>query len=386
MNKKLIPFLLVGSTLIAGCDQKPAATDASATVAPTATPAITPTAEAPISKADAVAIVNGTPISKATFKTLEDEIALRTHGQKFPKQQLLEELIQRELLVQDAQKKHLDQSTEVKERIDMAERSLLSQADLQDYLKTNPITDAEIKAEYDKEVGKMAGTEYKARHILVKTEAEAKKLIAELTKGAKFEELAKKHSLDPSKEQGGDLGWFTEGQMVEPFSKAVAALEKGKYTLTPVSTQFGWHVILREDSRAQIPPPFDTIKEQLRPALQQQKVQKMLEDLRKNAKVETLMTFEEPKPNLPTPSANENTPVTPPPAASTDSAAKPADAAKAVEPEAKTEATSPATTDNAAAEATAKPTEAVQSQSQPAPVPAEKAAEPIAAPIEPAKK
>jgi peptidyl-prolyl cis-trans isomerase C len=307
MNKKLIPFLLVGSALVTACDQQ--ATDKAPAATPETKSATTPV----VAKADAVAIVNGTVISKTTFKTLEDEIALRTHGQKFPKQQLLEELIQRELLVQDAHKKHLEQSAEVKERIDMAERSLLSQANLQDYLKTNPVTDAEIKAEYDKEIVKMSGTEYKARHILVKTEEEAKRIIADLGKGAKFEALAEKHSLDPSKEQGGDLGWFTEGQMVEPFSKAVVALEKGKYTLTPVQTQFGWHVILREDSRAQVPPPFDSIKEQLRPALQQQKVQKMLEDLRKNAKVETLMSLEEPKPDAAaTPAANEGSVVTPP--------------------------------------------------------------------------
>jgi peptidyl-prolyl cis-trans isomerase C len=387
MNKNLIPFLLVGSALLTGCNQQQPTTDTPATVAP---PVAAP-ATANVSKADAVAIVNGTPISKATFKTLEDEIALRTHGQKFPKQQLLEELIQRELLVQDAQKKHLDQSTEVKERIDMAERSLLSQADLQDYLKTNPITDAEIKAEYDKEVAKMAGTEYKARHILVKTEEEAKKLIAELTKGAKFEELAKKHSLDPSKEQGGDLGWFTEGQMVEPFSKAVAGLEKGKFTLVPVQTQFGWHVILREDSRPQVPPPFDTIKEQLRPALQQQKVQKMLEDLRKNAQVETLMSFEEPKPEVPAPAASvptDGTAATPP--ATTESNPQPVDASKPAEPAAKTDSAVPAgdkatTGSTDAAKPSEAPTEAAKTESTT--VPADKAgAESSAKPVEPAKK
>ncbi len=279
MNKKLIPSLLLSSVLLAGCNQ-PADTAATADK----------------TKDEAVAIVNGTPITKATFKTLEDEITARAHGQTFPKEQLLEELIQRELLLQDAQKKHLEQSAEVKERLKMAERSLLSQADLQDYLKANPISDADIKAEYDAQVAKMSGTEYKARHILVKTEEEAKKLIEQLAKGEKFEELAKKHSLDPSKDEGGDLGWFTEGQMVEPFSKAVVALEKGKYTQTPVQTQFGWHIILREDSRPQVPPPFEAIKEQLRPHLQQKKVQAMLEGLRKNAKVEILMPLDQPKP------------------------------------------------------------------------------------------
>jgi peptidyl-prolyl cis-trans isomerase C len=347
MSKKLIPFLLATSAIMAGCNQQPANTDATATPAPAvATPA--PAAEAPVAKEDAVAIVNGVAISKATLKTLEDEIAMRTQGQSFPKKQLLEELIQRQLLMQDAQKKHLDQSVELKEKMNMAEQSLLSQADLQDFLKTNPITDADLKAIYDKEVvAKMSGTEYKARHILVKTEDEAKKLIAELGKGAKFEDLAKKHSLDPSKDQGGDLGWFSAGQMVEPFSKAVEALEKGKYTQAPVQTQFGWHVILREDSRAQTPPAFDAVKEQIRPMAQQQKVQAMLENLRKEAKVEILIPLEEPKAEDKKPAAAENAP-----AANAD-AAKPAEAAPATASEApKADATAPATeTPNAAAPA-----------------------------------
>jgi peptidyl-prolyl cis-trans isomerase C len=322
MNKKLIPYFLVGGAMLAGCNPEPAKDATTTTPAPTAVAPAPAPAVATVAKEDAVAIVNGTAISKATFKTLEDEIAIRSQGQKFPKQQLLEELIQRELLVQDAQKKHLDQSSELKERMQMAERSLLSQADLQDYLKANPVTDAEIKAEYDKEIAKMSGTEYKARHILVKTEEEAKKLISELTKGAKFEELAKKHSLDPSKDQGGDLGWFTEGQMVEPFSKAVAGLEKGKFTQVPVKTQFGWHVILREDSRAQTPPAFEAVKEQLRPALQQHKVQAMLEGLRKQAKVDVLMSVEEPKATGAVPGSAEKAPAT-----AGDAAAKPAEAA-----------------------------------------------------------
>lgn len=377
MNKKLIPYLLMGGALLTGCNQEPA-TDVT-TPAPTPVAVAPAPAEAPaVAKEDTVAIVNGTAISKTTFKTLEDEIAIRAQGQKFPKKQLLEELIQRELLVQDAQKKHLDQSSEVKARIDMAERSLLSQADLQDYLKANPITDADLKVEYDKEIAKMSGTEYKARHILVKTEDEAKKLIAELTKGAKFEDLAKKHSLDPSKDQGGDLGWFAEGQMVEPFSKAVASLEKGKFTQAPVQTQFGWHVILREDSRAQTPPAFEAVKEQLRPMLQQQKVQTMLEGLRKQAKVEILMPLDEPK-------AEESKAVVPgTDAAKTDTTvAKPADTAapatdKPAEPS-KTEATSP-TPDKAVTPATDKPAEATKTEAT-APV-----ADKAASPAEPVKK
>ncbi|MEY4768506.1 MAG: hypothetical protein RL637_1145 [Pseudomonadota bacterium] len=373
MKKQFVPWLLLSSVLMVGCEQQQATTPT--TDVPSVTPPapVTEAAPPPVSKEDAVAIVNGVAITKATFKTLEDEIATRAPGQNFPKKQLLDELIQRELLVQDAQKKHLEQSNEVKERMKMAENSLLTQVDLQDYLKANPISDADLKAAYDKEVAKMSGTEYKARHILVKTEEEAKAIIAELAKGAKFEDVAKAKSLDSSKDQGGDLGWFSEGQMVEPFSKAVASLEKGKYTQTPVQTQFGWHVILREDSRAQVPPPFDSVKEQLRPALQQQKVQSLLENLRKQAKVEILMSLDDPKPAAaPATSAAPATPADSAAPAATSEAPVPADANKpaenpapTAEPAASAPAAEPATIEAAPATATdAKPVEATTTTEQ----------------------
>ena len=126
----------------------------------------------------------------------------------------------------------------------------------------------------------------RARHILVKTEPEAKEIIAELDKGADFATLAKDQSTGPSAAQGGDLGWFSANQMVAPFSEAVIALENGKYTSEPVKTQFGWHVIIREDSRDQTPPSFESVKEQMRPAVQREKIQQYIDGLRKTAKVE----------------------------------------------------------------------------------------------------
>lgn len=285
MKKKMIPLLIAGTALIAGCDQK--ATDSSS-----ATPAV--------SKADAVAVVNGQYISKSSLEQLEKEIAERAHGQTFPKERLIEELIQRELLVQDAIQKQLDKSAEVIAQLDSAKKTLLTQADVQNFIKANPVTDAEIKAEYDSKVAGENGIEYKARHILVKTEEEAKKLIAELDKGGDFAKLANKNSLDAKESQnGGDLGWFVAGQMVAPFSEAVVKLEKGKYTKTPVQTQFGWHVILREDSRKQTPPPLEAVKEQLMPYLQRKKVQNMVETLRKQAKVEILVPLTDKPANAP---------------------------------------------------------------------------------------
>lgn len=274
MKLKLIPLILAGATLLPGCFEE------KAKQADTAAPAV--------SKEDAVASVNGTYISKKTLETLEKEIAERSQGQTFPREQLLEELIQRELLIQQATQKQLDKAPEFIERMTTVRNSLLSQAALQDYLKNNPVTDEEIKAEYDSKMANM-GNEYKARHILVKTEDEAKKLVAELEKGGDFTALAKKHSIDPMGSEGGDLGWFTADRMVAPFSEAVMALENGKFTKQPVQTQFGWHVILREDSRALTPPPFDAVKEQIRPMLQRQKAQTMIENLRKSAQVDILL-------------------------------------------------------------------------------------------------
>jgi peptidyl-prolyl cis-trans isomerase C len=285
MKKKIIPLLIAGTALIAGCDQK-------ATESTSASPAV--------SKADAVAVVNGQYIAKSTLEQLEKEIAERGHGQTFPKEKLIEELIQRELLVQDAMQKQLDKSAEVLAQLDSAKKTLLTQADIQDFIKANPVTDAEVKAEYDSKVAGENGTEYKARHILVKTEDEAKKIIAELDKGADFAKLANKYSIDAKESQnGGDLGWFVAGQMVAPFSEAVVKLEKGKYTKTPVQTQFGWHVILREDSRKQTPPPLEAVKEQLMPYLQRKKVQNMVETLRKQAKVEILVPLTDEKAKAP---------------------------------------------------------------------------------------
>lgn len=314
MKLKLIPLILASSVLLPGCFEEKAKD--------TATPAA-PT----VSKEDAVASVNGTYISKKTLETLEKEIAERSQGQTFPKEQLLEELIQRELLIQQAVQKQLDKSPEVIERMATVRNSLLSQAALQDYLKANPVTDEEIKAEYDAKMANM-GSEYKARHILVKTEDEAKKLIAELEKGGDFTALAKKHSIDPMGSEGGDLGWFTADRMVPPFSEAVVALENGKFSKQPVQTQFGWHVILREESRALTPPPFDSVKEQIRPMLQRQKAQTMIESLRKNAKVEVLLPPTPPKQEEAQPAAPADQPA-PTPAAEPTAAEPPSPAPNA---------------------------------------------------------
>ena len=300
MKIKLFPLLIAGLALT-GCDQK-SATTTSAT--PASVPAPIATAPA-VNKADAIAVVNGQYIPKAALEELERDIAQRSHGQTFPKEKLVDELIQRELLIQDAVQKKLDQAPEFVARLADARKALLSQSDLQNFIASNPVTDEDVKKEYDSKVAAEKGIEYKARHILVKTEAEAKKIITDLEKSkdsaAEFTKFANKLSLDGKEAQnGGDLGWFLAGQMVAPFSDAVAALEDGKYTKTPVQTQFGYHVILREESRPQTPPPLEAVKDQLTPFLQRQKIEAMLKGLRTAAKVEILVPLTEEKPAVET--------------------------------------------------------------------------------------
>jgi len=267
MKLKIIPLLLAG-TVLAACQPQGA------------------NLAAKITKEDAIAVVNGQFISKAALDTLTTEVTERSRGQKVPQDKLIDELVRRELLIQEAKNKHLDTSKDIVERLAMMKNALLSQAAVEDYIKSNPVTDAELQAEYDKQVGNGEGVEFKARHILVKTEEAAKAIIIKLAKGADFAELAKTESTGPSKTQGGDLGWFGAKQMVPEFSSAVAALENKKFTLTPIKTQFGWHIILREDSRKQTPPPFAAIKSQLQPLVQRQKLTDYLDALRKGAQVE----------------------------------------------------------------------------------------------------
>jgi len=299
MNKKIIPLILASAAALTACKEgqlSPTGSDSSETLATT------------VKKEDAIASVNGQYISKKSLADLEKQVAQQSKGQSFPKEKLVDELVQRELLIQDAVAKQLEKTPEYTEQLATIKKSLLSQTAIQEYLKANPVTDAELKAEYDKNAGK-GGEEYKARHILVKTEDEAKKIIAELTKGADFAELAKKKSTGPSGPKGGDLGWFASGQMVPPFSEAVIAMKDKEFTKEPVKTQFGWHVILREEARAQTPPPFETVKEQISPMLQRKKMQTYLEGLRTKAKVD-IFTAPEPapaatpeKPGIPAPAA-----------------------------------------------------------------------------------
>ncbi len=260
------------------------------------------------------ATVNGTPISQRTVDLLAKQ-GMTSGRPDTPesRQAIIDHLTLQTVVAQEAVKKGLDKTPEVAAQIDAVRQSVLANAYVQDYVKSNPVTDEMLKAEYDRIKATMTGTEYKARHILVDSEAEAKDIIARLKKApAAFEKLAMEKSKDTgSKARGGDLGWFDPSRMVPEFSAVLAKLEKGKFTEEPVKTRFGYHVILLEDSRPIEPPSLDDVKPQLTQQLQQQNLMKQLDALKASAKVEIAGAS---APAAPATPAAPSAPATPAPA------------------------------------------------------------------------
>jgi peptidyl-prolyl cis-trans isomerase C len=235
-----------------------------------------------------VAIVNGKPVPKARVDALASQLA-KTGRPVTPEisDQLKDEVIAREIFMQEAQKRGLDASDDFRTQMELARQTILIRELFADHQKKNPVTDADIKAEYDKFAAANGGKEYKARHILVEKEDEAKAIIANLKKGQKFEDLAKKQSKDPgSGANGGDLDWANASSYVPEFAQAMVKLNKGQLTQEPVKSQFGFHVIRLDDVREAQLPKLDEVKPQIAQALQQQKLTKFQQDLRTGAKVE----------------------------------------------------------------------------------------------------
>ena len=241
----------------------------------------------PAIAADSVATVNGKPIKQSLFDHISKDVTAR--GQTVDanvKEMIVNKLISSELIYQEAQRLKLDKQADFVAREELSRRELLVNTYLQDYMKKNPVSEASTKAAYEKLKSDLGDKEYKARHILVASETEAKDIIAQLGKGGNFDKLAKEKSSDPgSKDKGGDLGWFSPGGMVKPFSDAVVGLKKSGVTATPVQTQFGWHVIRLEDIRTAQPPAYDKVKDGLQKQIQQQQLEKVLSDLRTKAKI-----------------------------------------------------------------------------------------------------
>ena len=238
--------------------------------------------------AEAAATVNGKAIKQSWVDFITKDAQAR--GQKPSdgmKNAIINELVGSELAYQEAQKQGLDKDPDFKTSSELANRKMLVNVFLQDFMKKNPVSEADTKAAYEDYKKELGDKEYSARHILVKTEAEAKDVLAQLKKGDDFAKVAKEKSLDPgSKEKGGDLGWFSPAGMVKPFSDAVTSMKKGETTSAPVQTQFGWHIIKLVDTRAAQVPSYDKVKDGLERTLQQRKLEKMMIGLKEKAKID----------------------------------------------------------------------------------------------------
>ncbi len=234
------------------------------------------------------AIVNGKPVPKARMDVLAQQLAAAGRPVTPEMQdQLREEVIAREVFMQEAKKQGLDGTDDYKNQLELARQAILIRQLFDNYRKTNPVSEADAKAEYDKFAAANSGKEYKARHILVETEDQANKILADLKKGAKFEDIAKKQSKDPgSGANGGDLDWASPASFVPEFSEAMVKLGKGETTAAPVKSQFGYHIIRVDDIRQAQFPKFEEVKPQIIQQLQQQSLQKYQEELRAKAKVE----------------------------------------------------------------------------------------------------
>ena len=248
----------------------------------------TDTAGAADAAAKPVATVNGTPISQDVWNLyIKARYNGKTVADLTPEQrtEALDALISMYVGAQEAQKQKLT-TGEDGARLELVNTSSMTELLFKKFTGGKDPTEEELKAEYDARVAELPKVEFHARHILVDDEAKAKDLIAQIDKGASFEKLAKENSKDGSANEGGDLGWFNAAQMVKPFSDALQQLEVGKYTTTPVKTDFGWHVIKLEETRAATPPPYESVKPQLGPLVQQKKFEAHLKELVKTAKVE----------------------------------------------------------------------------------------------------
>jgi peptidyl-prolyl cis-trans isomerase C len=235
------------------------------------------------------AVVNGVSISQARIDLSVKAAAAQgqTDSPELRKA-VRDDLINREVIAQEAVKTGLDKNPEVIQQTELAKQQILISAFVQDYLKSHPISDDQIKQEYEKLTSNLGDKEYKARHILVDSEEEAKAIIAQLgKKGSSFDKIAKAKSKDAgSAEHGGELDWAVPSNFVPPFANALLSLKKGSYTKEPVKSQFGWHIIKLDDERSLKVPPLETVKPQIQQRLQQQSIQAAVVDLRSKAKIE----------------------------------------------------------------------------------------------------
>lgn len=275
---RLLP--LAALVLLAACSPS---NKTAATSAPTAAEAA---AAAP------VATINGRNISRSLYDFYVKSVANKAASELTAEQrtQLLDALVRNELAADEAIKQGLDQKGDTPAALELGRLQVLPNALGEAYFKDKKVTDDELKTEYDTQVAALPKTQYHVLHILVKTQDEAQKIIDQLKKGAKFEDLAKKNSQDTgSAAKGGDLDWVSPSGLVKPFADALVAMKKGETSTAPVQTQFGWHVLRLLDTRETTPPPFDSVKAQVENLVLQKKWKAYTDELEKNAKVEKLL-------------------------------------------------------------------------------------------------
>ena len=270
MNRTRTALAILAALAVAGVAQ------AQPTAPKAAAPAASPAAPAAAQSAGKALY----PQSQFDFM-LKERLAQGAPDSPELRNAIREELNTRELLAREAKKSGMDKNPDIKQQMDLAGQTVLVRAYVTDWVKKNPVPDAELRKEYDAIKAQMGDKEYKVKHILVEKEDEAKDIIAQLQKGGKFDELAKARSKDPgSKDRGGDLDWNAPGGFVKPFSDAMVATPKGKFTPTPVQTQFGYHVILVEDVREAKVPSFEEVKPQLQQRVQAAHLDKYFKELR----------------------------------------------------------------------------------------------------------
>ena len=247
-----------------------------------------PAAKKSAAKPAAIATVNGVPVPQSRVDWMMQQQLQRGGADTEQLRGMVrEELVNREVLMQEAQKAGIAKQADVQTQLDMARQEIIVSAYLRDFARKHPVTDADVQKEYDKAKAQHGDKEYRARHILVETEDEAKALIAQLKKGGKFDDLAAKSSKDSgSAQRGGDLDWNVPATYDKQFSDALMKLEKGKYTDAPVRTRFGFHIIQLDDVR---PAKFATlaeVKPRIQQMLAQSKIEELVKGLRAKAKIE----------------------------------------------------------------------------------------------------
>lgn len=275
MRKIQVTSIFAAAVLVAACSPKGDSSGASAS-------------SASLSNEPAVATVNGQNISGELFDAFLQAV---TNGQPDSvtdeqKQRALDQLIAMWLAADVADKEGMTKDPAIVARLELLRLQVLAEASTDKYAEAHPISDEQVKAEFDEQIGSMP-KEYNARHILVEDEADAVAIIAEIKDGGDFEKIAKKKSKDSgSAEKGGDLGWFTPQTMVPAFADAVVVLEKGALTETPVQSEFGWHIIRLEDVREPEPPDFEQVKPQVESLVRRKQLQEYLDSLRNAAEIQ----------------------------------------------------------------------------------------------------